>query len=437
MKQLVLLTVVVLALAATGYAQQWVSQPSGTTQDLYGVSFINPDTGWADGDYGTIVHTTNGGVSWSSQTSGTTLDLRDVKFTNSLLGWAVGAGGTILHTTDGGANWSPQTSGTTQLLWRCHFPDSMNGWAVGRNRTVLHTTDGGLNWSAQTDFSGSVPATTEFKSVWACDSRTAWACAKSGVIIKTTDGGNLWVRKTSGTTMNMNGICFPVDSSEGWAGGKWGQILHTSDGGESWGIQVDNLYTECLMGGVSFTDNQHGWGVGKYGRIVSTFDGGAGTVGGEYGTYPDSGWVMEVDRSDPTRNLRGLHAVTQDSKFYVWATGQLGTILHQATPPPPPTMVCILSGGQNKSSSGDISLDWENISTADYYEVYRDTTSSFSSESVALLDTTSASEYLDPGVVGDTATNYYYLLKTVDVRGFKSGDSNVAGEFDKFILGGL
>ena len=44
---------------------------------------------------------------------------------------------------------------------------------------------------------------------------------------------------------------------------------------------------------------------------------------------------------------------------------------------------------------------------------------------------------LDVGAVGDTATNYYYLLKTVDVRGFKAGDSNMAGEFDKFIIGGL
>lgn len=44
---------------------------------------------------------------------------------------------------------------------------------------------------------------------------------------------------------------------------------------------------------------------------------------------------------------------------------------------------------------------------------------------------------LDPGAVGDTATNCYYLLKTVDTRGFKSADSNITGEFDKFIIGGL
>jgi hypothetical protein len=177
--------------------------------------------------------------------------------------------------------------------------------------------------------------------------------------------------------------------------------------------------------------------VGKFGRIVSTFDGGAGTVGQEYGTYPDSGWVIEVDRSDPARALYGVHALEAESEFYVWAVGQLGTILHQAPPPSAPDVICVLSGGQSKSASGDVYLDWASVGLADYYEVYRDTTIFFSSESVVLLDTTSASEYLDAGVVGDTGTNYYYLLKTVDGKGFKSLDSNMVGIFDRFLLGGL
>jgi photosystem II stability/assembly factor-like uncharacterized protein len=60
--------------------------------------------GWAVGDAGTIINTTNGGVSWTSQTSGTTNALRDVQFVDTSNGWAVGDGGVILHTSNGGAN---------------------------------------------------------------------------------------------------------------------------------------------------------------------------------------------------------------------------------------------------------------------------------------------------------------------------------------------
>jgi photosystem II stability/assembly factor-like uncharacterized protein len=434
MRKIVLLAAMVLTLATTAHSQQWVSQISGTSQDLYGVCFVGSDTGWAVGDYGTILTTPNGGLTWSSQTSGVTADLRDVKFTSSSSGWAVGAGGTILHTTDLGDKWTPQTSGTTQLLWRCHFPDDNHGWAVGRNRTVLYTTDGGATWTTQTNFYGGVPASTELKSVWAYDSLTAWACGRDGMVIKTTDGGNLWRRKASGTVGCLNGVCFPVDASEGWIGGRWGEILYTSNGGESWEAQVDDIYSECLMGGVALADNEYGWAVGKYGRIASTFDGGAGTVGGQYGTYPDSGWVIEVDHSSPIRNLYGAHAMEVAGRYYVWAVGQLGTIKYQASPPPAPDVICILSGGQNKSASGDVYLDWASVESADYYEIYRDTTVFFSADSAALLDTTSASEYLDAGVVGDTGTHYYYLLKANDGWGFKSSDSNMVGVFDQFLV---
>ena len=45
----------------------WVKQNSGTTVDLYGVSFVDSTTGWAVGDAGTILHTTNAGYSWVKQ----------------------------------------------------------------------------------------------------------------------------------------------------------------------------------------------------------------------------------------------------------------------------------------------------------------------------------------------------------------------------------
>jgi photosystem II stability/assembly factor-like uncharacterized protein len=77
--------------------------------------------GWAVGDGGTILHTSDGGTTWTAQTSGTTNLLSLVEFTDANTGWAVGVGGTILHTSNGGTTWTAQTSGTTNFLTGVEF----------------------------------------------------------------------------------------------------------------------------------------------------------------------------------------------------------------------------------------------------------------------------------------------------------------------------
>ena len=64
-------------------------------------------------------------------------------------GYAAGDGGTILKTTDGGANWAIQTTPTTEGLRGLHFVDQDTGYAVGYAGTLLKTTDGGGNWVRQ------------------------------------------------------------------------------------------------------------------------------------------------------------------------------------------------------------------------------------------------------------------------------------------------
>lgn len=69
--------------------------------------FFSGNSGWSVGEFGSIVRTTDAGVSWESLTSNTQSALKSVKFINNITGWTVGLDGIILKTTNGGGQGIP------------------------------------------------------------------------------------------------------------------------------------------------------------------------------------------------------------------------------------------------------------------------------------------------------------------------------------------
>jgi photosystem II stability/assembly factor-like uncharacterized protein len=61
MKRTLLLFAAILCLVSNTFAQSWVTQTSGTTNTLRDIFFIDGSTGWAVGENGTVLKTTNGG----------------------------------------------------------------------------------------------------------------------------------------------------------------------------------------------------------------------------------------------------------------------------------------------------------------------------------------------------------------------------------------
>jgi photosystem II stability/assembly factor-like uncharacterized protein len=190
--------------------KNWVLQSSGTTRTLNGVSTCRcGNDAWAVGDKGTIVATTNLGSAWSSQSSGVKSDLLAVSFIGSQTGWAVGAGGVILNTTNGGTTWTKQKSNTKHTLEGVAFGDSSHGYAVGDDGVIVATTDGGTTWAKQ-----ATHTTTPFDSVSTIfrpnylatgDWHDAIAVGSNGLIEMTTDGGTTWTKSNSGTKTSLEG----------------------------------------------------------------------------------------------------------------------------------------------------------------------------------------------------------------------------------------
>jgi photosystem II stability/assembly factor-like uncharacterized protein len=112
----------------TNGGNNWVNMTNLGGNKLF---FINIDQGWfvAGEGYANIYRTTDGGISWSSQFSKTNYPLHDVNFVNINEGWVVGKYGTILHTTNGGVTFievEPNPNHPKSFLLSQNYPNPFN-----------------------------------------------------------------------------------------------------------------------------------------------------------------------------------------------------------------------------------------------------------------------------------------------------------------------
>jgi len=312
-----------------------------TSYYLKDVAFIDASTGWAVGDVhwdqaqrrytGTVIKTTDGGVTWTALDVGVTELLNEVTFVDATTGWAVGTGGTIVRTTDGGQSWTRQAVDTTAEFRGSAFTDTDHGWAVTTTPTtyddffeeytdwdaaVWHTRDGGQSWQRQTlPDAASILHDVEFADAqigWAVGAKRTGEVAfgrteHAGVIYHTTDGGETWVEQYSPAEKTLTAVDF-TDTLHGWAvgfptssGSDQRAVFHTSDGGQSWEPQEPgNMYSPFWD--VQFIDHNRGYIVGAnyvaaWGPpVMRTFDGGA--------TWED----VKMDKANPL-SIEGLYGI--------------------------------------------------------------------------------------------------------------------------------
>jgi photosystem II stability/assembly factor-like uncharacterized protein len=176
--------------------------------------------------YRSIIRTTNGGSLWIARNTSET-PLYGVKFITRGHGWACGDGGVILRTTDLGATWQTQSTGVTNGLYWITFKDTLHGWACGSGGRVLWTTDGGNAWNT-----GNSGVTQYLNSIAFADTLTGFAVSDNGLIIRSTDGGRNWVSDTSKVYANLTAVC-ALDSTHVWTVGSFGMVLGWGEAGNT------------------------------------------------------------------------------------------------------------------------------------------------------------------------------------------------------------
>lgn len=247
-------------------APAWQLQVSGTNVSLRGMSAINADVAWASGQRGTVLRTTDGGLTWQARRieGAELLDVRDVDAFSEQVAYALTIGpgdqSRIFKTTDGGGSWTtqfvnPEPAGFFDAM---AFWDAERGLAVSDTIDgafyVIATEDGGATWTRipPDRFPPALPGEGYFAAsgtnvtVWGTDH--AWlgtGAADRARVLRTTDRGRTWqladTPLVAGSTSGIYSIAFR-DASHGLVvGGNYEQardatdnIAMTDDGGATW-----------------------------------------------------------------------------------------------------------------------------------------------------------------------------------------------------------
>jgi len=279
----------------------WVWQnpkPQGNT--LRTVSILAPNYLISFGDAGVIMGSADNGNTWSlGQADTLGREFRGFDFVSALVGYACGEGGMLMKTTDGGNSGFQLNSGTDVLLYDVDFLDADTGYVGGATGTLLKTTDGGSTWN-----SISTGITSSIYAVSAPAANCIYVGSSStSSVRKSTDYGTSWEIITPvGLTQTIWDICF-IDTSVGWvAAQNGGRVYRTTDGGTTWAESITNGLV--VPNSVKFKDANIGFVTNNNnGDVFKSTDGGAtwtaytASPEPQYATAISGNTVISVGRS--------------------------------------------------------------------------------------------------------------------------------------------
>ncbi|RLD75640.1 MAG: hypothetical protein DRJ15_16695, partial [Bacteroidetes bacterium] len=345
----------ILACAQWEWQNPW---PQGN--NLNDILMINPDTIWAVGEGGVLLHSTDGGTNWSVDYSADGWHLYKLFFTSSETGFVSGMG-QIYKTINGGTDWYSSYHSGYSKIRDIQFINDSTGWACGEDGMILSTENGGIHWNEN-----PLGYSQTLRSISYINDKIGWATGYdddpwqgqgNGIILKTINGGQDWINTYEEEyayffdilfTDSLNGIAL------GWhAGWNHGLILHSYDGGLSWDSAYSDYgyFTEAI-----FSDADTGWVVGRHNYssqsyFYKTIDGGSswekvadiegaslncldGTPGEKFMSGGRSGKIMESKNEGvfwaPVSNgtTFSILDIEMMDEYSGWAVGEEGTILH-------------------------------------------------------------------------------------------------------------
>jgi photosystem II stability/assembly factor-like uncharacterized protein len=257
---------------------QWGNPlPQGNT--VRAMSFAGT-TGYAAGDFGTLLRTTDAGSTWSGLLSGTFTDLSTVQ---AIDGDSLFAGGGCVarRSDDAGATFrrvafTSVESTCTQALAGGWFVSEQTGFLALADGTIYRTDNNGDTFARKTPLPGAAPSNGQPARIELrfLTDQVGLGATSDGKIYRTTDGANSWT-VVSDTNRAVRSFFF-ADANNGFAVGDGSLFLATTDGGATWtakdlgGIPATNLRSiRCASATLCVMTTDSGT------ALVRTADGGA------------------------------------------------------------------------------------------------------------------------------------------------------------------
>jgi photosystem II stability/assembly factor-like uncharacterized protein len=209
--------------------------------------------------------------------------LRAISFAGSL-GYAVGDNGTALKTTDGGAAWSGLATGTSAELARVQIVDASTVVVSSANGCVLRISRNGGALFERIFTIAEANCADQVQAFSFVSPQVGFLLLRSGSVLATHDGGSTFSRMTgvpgtpasSGGGSNaglevhfkdaLDGIVFA-----GPPGGGQSSEFKTSDGGVSW---APVALPPADLRAIHFADPLHAFAIGPN-TLLSSADGGS------------------------------------------------------------------------------------------------------------------------------------------------------------------
>ncbi len=242
---------------------------AGISSALIRLSFPHNEVGFAlTREH--IIKSVDGGKTWDTVYNAPGIWLNDLSFTSISHGWAVGDEGLVLRTTDGGDTWTDLSWDTSRQLSSVYFRTESNGW-IGAVGVIFRTNNGGLSWTETSPIFYNT-----FERIDFIDNQTGYSSGWNG-LYKTINGGDTWrhcpLRISQGYSSQYQDFHF-INGNLGWMVGSQAVVDHTKDGGETMLQQRGGIHPTYILHTVEFADSKTGWAAGTYGRIIHTTTGG-------------------------------------------------------------------------------------------------------------------------------------------------------------------
>ncbi|MFN8498051.1 MAG: hypothetical protein U0641_09365 [Anaerolineae bacterium] len=302
-----------------------------TCRTLHAATLTATD-GWAVGDNGTILRWRGG--AWAASPSPTDLDLYGVSFLRPDSGWAVGGhGGDRVGLHWDGATWTSipfwptdemPPGGPNAPRAVSAWSDS-NAWMVGERGVLFYLLDGRWLWDGRiVDDDLNAVDMVGPNEAWAVGGRNDGGHATSSAAAHLSNGA--WLPVTMPTTragyqVNLLGMDF-VDPANGWAVGEYydpaiqdlrGAVLRYGAG--TWRVESEDIAASLFS--VKMISRDSGWALGwRYG---------AGGPLAVYLQYKSGAWMPVAGPA----SFAPL-SVALSSETSGWAVGVSGALLELA-----------------------------------------------------------------------------------------------------------